>query len=209
MSSSLFGSRYGYGPVSALYFFGRHQDLAVQKARSDVNLRNHMRLWRAPVNLNGTPVWVGQASRDIGVRLTTKTITTHKIDPDVDSARWYLMQDMFYSQTLIRFAFAKGGGRGGARESACELYGRSLLDRRFASGDVALEPARQLPEGGIGAMGTSAAVITVGSRVAKHEVLMRGCFRLQIEIPTKVPPVNCRLSNASVARRQYSRARPW
>jgi hypothetical protein len=44
MSSSLFGSRYGYGPVSALYFFGRHQDLAVQKARSDVNLRNHMRL---------------------------------------------------------------------------------------------------------------------------------------------------------------------
>jgi hypothetical protein len=110
ISSSLFGRRYGYGPVSALYFFGRHQDLAVQKARSDVNLRDHMRLWRAPVNLNGTPVWVGQTSRDIGVRLTTKTITTHKIDPDVDGAGWYLMQDMFYSQSLGRFAFAKGVG---------------------------------------------------------------------------------------------------
>ena len=110
ISSSLFGSPYGYGPVSALYFFGRHQDLAVQKARSDVNLRDHMRLWRAPVNLNGTPVWVGQTSRDIGVRLTTKTITTHKIDPDVDGARWYLMQDMFYSQSLRRFAFASGVG---------------------------------------------------------------------------------------------------
>jgi len=110
ISSSLFGSPYRYGPVSALYFFGRHQDLAVQKARSDVNLRNHMRLWRAPVNLNGTPVWVGQISRDIGVRLTTKTITTHKIDPDVDGARWYLMQDMFYSQSLRRFAFASGVG---------------------------------------------------------------------------------------------------
>jgi hypothetical protein len=36
--SSLFGSPYRYGPVSALYFFGRPQDLAVQKARSDVNL---------------------------------------------------------------------------------------------------------------------------------------------------------------------------
>jgi LssY C-terminus len=110
ISSSLFGSRYRYGPVSALYFFGRYQDLAVQKTRSDVNLRDHMRLWRAPVNLNGTPVWVGQTSRDIGVRLTTKTITTHKIDPDVDGARWYLMQDMFYSQSLSRFAFAKGVG---------------------------------------------------------------------------------------------------
>jgi hypothetical protein len=110
ISSSLFRSPYRYGPVSALYFFGRHQDLAVQKARGDVNLRNHMRLWRAPVDLNGTPVWVGQISRDIGVRLTTKTITTHKIDPDVDGARWYLMQDMFYSQSLRRFAFAKGVG---------------------------------------------------------------------------------------------------
>lgn len=110
ISSSLFGRPYRYGPVSALYLFGRHQDLAVQKARNDVNLRNHMRMWRAPVNFDGTPVWVAQISRDIGVRLTTKTITTHKIDPDVDGARWYLMQDMFYSQSLRRFAFAKGVG---------------------------------------------------------------------------------------------------
>ena len=67
----------------------------VQKTR---NLRDHMRLWRAPVNLNDAPVWVEQPSRNIGVRLTIKTITTHKIDPDVDVARWYLMQDMFYSE---------------------------------------------------------------------------------------------------------------
>lgn len=110
ISSSLFGTRYRYGPVSPLYAFGRHQDVAVQKARSNVDLRNHMRLWRAPVNVNGTPVWVGQISRDIGVRLTTKTITTHKIDPEVDGARWYLMQDMFYLQSLLRYAFAKGVG---------------------------------------------------------------------------------------------------
>ncbi len=44
------------------------------------------------------------------MRLTTKTITTHKIDPEVDDARWYLMQDMFYSQSLLRYAFAKGVG---------------------------------------------------------------------------------------------------
>jgi hypothetical protein len=123
ISSSLFGSSYRYGPVSALYFFGRHQDLAVQKARNDVNLRNHMRLWRAPVNLNGTPVWVGQISRDIGVRLTSKTITTHKIDPDVDGARWYLMQDMFYSQSLRRFAFAKGVGAAGPENPRVNFTG--------------------------------------------------------------------------------------
>jgi hypothetical protein len=108
--SSILGRKYRYGPVSPLYVFGRPQDVAVQKARGNVDLRNHMRLWAAPVRVNGTQVWVGQISRDIGVRLTKKTITTHKIDPEVDAARWYLMQDMFYSQSLQRFAFAHGVG---------------------------------------------------------------------------------------------------
>jgi LssY C-terminus len=110
VASSVFGRPYRYGPVSPLYLFGRPQDIAVQKARGNVDLRNHMRLWLAPVRIDGTQVWVGQISRDIGVRLTKKTITTHKIDPEVDGARWYLMQDMFYSQSLQRFAFAHGVG---------------------------------------------------------------------------------------------------
>jgi len=110
IESSVFGSRYRYGPVSPLYVFGRHQDVAFQKARSNVNLRNHMRLWQAPVTMDGTTVWVAQISHDIGVRLTSKTITTHKVDPDMDEARWYLMQDMFYSQSLSRYALAKGVG---------------------------------------------------------------------------------------------------
>ena len=43
-------------------------------------------LWTTPLRLSGTPVWVGQISRDIGVRFTLKTwnLTTHRIDPDVD-----------------------------------------------------------------------------------------------------------------------------
>ena len=110
ISSSVFGERFRYGPVSPLYCFGRHQDVTLQKARASVNERNHMRLWRAPVNVNDSAVWVGQITRDIGVRLTDRTITTHKIDPDVDADRWYLMQDTFYSQSLLRYGFAKGVG---------------------------------------------------------------------------------------------------
>lgn len=109
--SSLFGGRYRYAPVSPLFLFGRPQDMALQKGRSDVNQRNHMRLWLAPVTLEGRPVWVGQISRDIGVRLTRRTITTHKIDPDVDETRWYLLQDLFFSEGLSRFSFVRGVGR--------------------------------------------------------------------------------------------------
>lgn len=108
--SSVFGARYRYAPVSSLYAFGRRQDIALQKPRGNVDQRNHMRLWRAPVTVQGVPVWVGQISRDIGVRLTSRTITTHKVDPNVDETRWYLLQDMFFSQAMVRFGLVKGVG---------------------------------------------------------------------------------------------------
>lgn len=108
--SFLFGGRYRYSPVSALYVFGRRQDAAMQKTRDTIHERNHLRLWLSPMRFEGKHVWVGQISRDIGVRFTTKTIVTHKIDPDVDETRSYLSQDLLYSQVLSKFAFVKGVG---------------------------------------------------------------------------------------------------
>ena len=107
------GSRYRYSPVSALYVFGRPQDLAGQKARGTIHERNHMRIWLTPLRFRGQSVWIGQISRDIGVKFTTKspTISTHVIDPSVDEARRYLVEDLTYSQGLARLAFVKGVGK--------------------------------------------------------------------------------------------------
>ncbi len=82
--------------MSALHVFGRSQDFALQKARQTINERLHLRLWLTPLRFQGKPVWIGQISRDIGVRFTPKTwnLTTHKIDPDVDDARDYLLDDL-------------------------------------------------------------------------------------------------------------------
>jgi hypothetical protein len=104
------GGAYRYSPVSSLYVFGRSQDIALQKARQRIHERNHLRLWLAPVKFKGKHVWVGQISRDIGVRWTRKTIVTHKIDPDVDETRGFLIQDLWYSQGLERFALVGGAG---------------------------------------------------------------------------------------------------
>jgi len=104
------GGRYRYSPVSSLYLFGRRQDVALQKARGRIHERNHLRLWLAPVRFRGKLVWVGQISRDIGVRFTRKTIVTHKIDPDVDETRGFLVQDLWYSQGLKQFALVGGVG---------------------------------------------------------------------------------------------------
>jgi len=108
--SFLFGGRYRYSPVSALYVFGRPQDVALQRARTSIHERNHLRLWLTPMRFEGKLVWIGQISRDIGVRFTKKTITTHKIDPDVDETRNFLIQDLWYSQSLKTFGFVKGVG---------------------------------------------------------------------------------------------------
>ena len=108
--SSLFGSRYRTSPVSALYLFDRPQDIALQKARATVDERNHLRLWLTPLRYQSLTVWVGQISRDIGVRLSAKTLVTHKVDPNVDEARFYLLQDLATSGALARLGFVGGVG---------------------------------------------------------------------------------------------------
>ena len=106
----LSGGAYRYSPVSSLYLFGRKQDVALQRIRENVNERNHFRLWLAPMMWRGQSVWVGQISRDIGVRLSRKTITTHKIDPDVDETREFLIENLAYNQVLEKFAYVSGVG---------------------------------------------------------------------------------------------------
>jgi hypothetical protein len=96
--------------VSSLYVFGRRQDVALQKARGNIHQRNHLRLWMSRARFEGRPVWIGQISRDIGVRFTRKTITTHKIDPNVDETREYLLEDLAYAQSLAAFGYAEGVG---------------------------------------------------------------------------------------------------
>jgi LssY C-terminus len=112
ISAFIFGSAYTTAPVSALHVFGRPQDIALQKARSNISLRNHLRVWRAPFTVEGQNVWVGQISRDIGSKLTTQSwsFTTHRISPEVDQDRYYLLQDLLLTGEAYRFGFASGVG---------------------------------------------------------------------------------------------------
>mgnify|MGYP001821703574 FL=1 len=112
VESFIAGERYRYAPISPLYLYGRQQDGAAQKARSTVNERNHARFWLSPIRFRGQDVWIGQISRDIGIKFTLKspTISTHVIDPDIDEARRYFVEDMAYSQALDTLAYIMGSG---------------------------------------------------------------------------------------------------
>jgi len=110
--SAVFGKTYRYAPMSPLYALGRPQDIGLQKARKSIHQRNHLRMWLAPVLFRGKLVWLGQISRDIGSRMTTKssTLTTHKIDPDLDDARDVLLLDLIFMQALEAYGFVHGVG---------------------------------------------------------------------------------------------------
>ena len=117
-SAFLLGDRAPYAAVSDLRVFDRAQDVAYQKAREVVAERNHLRLWLAPVTWRGQPVVVGQISRDVGIKLSGRLWppTTHEIDPDVDAARFQLMQDMLASGRVARLGFGRGVGTSPPRE---------------------------------------------------------------------------------------------
>ncbi|HZY83571.1 MAG TPA: LssY C-terminal domain-containing protein [Gemmataceae bacterium] len=119
------GSEYRYSPVSSLYVDGRCQDFALQKARETINERLHLRLWITPLRFQGRPVWVGQISRDIGVRFTLKTwnLTTHKIDPDVDDARDYLLDVLLEGGHVALVAYVAGAEAAGRTTPRHNLTG--------------------------------------------------------------------------------------
>ncbi len=98
----LLGSEYRYSPVSPLYLFERSQDIALQQIRQSISARLHLRLWQASFTFRSHPVWVGQVSRDIGVRFTTSAwnLTTHRIDPDVDESRDYVLEDLLDAERV-------------------------------------------------------------------------------------------------------------
>lgn len=124
-SAFVFGGLYRNAPVSPLYFDARPQDFAMQRARSSVSQRNHLRLWLTPLKLAGRPVWIGQISRDIGVRLTTRSpfLTTHAIDPDVDEARDFLLQDLLMTGGVSRWGHAGGVGVADSNQPRANLTG--------------------------------------------------------------------------------------
>jgi hypothetical protein len=142
----LLGSEYRYSPVSPLFLFGRSQDFALQRIRRSINERLHLRLWATPLRLNEQSVWVGQVSRDIGVRFTLKTwnLTTHRIDPDVDEARDYVFEDLLEAERIEAAGYVDGVGACDATSPRRNLTG----DPYFTDGKravIVVAPARTKP----------------------------------------------------------------
>jgi hypothetical protein len=125
IGAALAGDPYAVAPVSSLYLFDRRQDVALQRARRSIAQRNHMRLWLAPYTHEGRSVWIGQVSRDIGIKVTARspTLSTHIIDPEVDTTREYLLHSLIGEGFVDRFGFVKGSAAASPAQPRANLTG--------------------------------------------------------------------------------------
>jgi hypothetical protein len=90
------------------YYKGRSPDGTFHKSRPDGRERKELRLWLAPMLIDSETVWLGHISYDMSGALSNSDLTAYQIDPDVDDARMFLLQNFWYNQSLRSHAMAAG-----------------------------------------------------------------------------------------------------
>ncbi len=81
------------------YLFGRRADAVLRKTRGKDD-RNELRLWLAPMRVDGRPVWLAQVIHQL-----PGLFGILSQDPDIDEARYYLLQSLWYGQSLAQLAW--------------------------------------------------------------------------------------------------------
>lgn len=101
-STGLFGGHYPTAPISALYLYGRIQDLAYQKNAVGIISRDHLRVWKSPMqDAQGRFYWAVAACRDVSVKLKGG-LPTHRIAPDIDTERQLVVSDFVATGKVVR-----------------------------------------------------------------------------------------------------------
>jgi len=85
------------------FLYGRPSDALFYRTRG--NDRVELRLWLSPMQHDDKPVWIGQVIHYIYNKLGGS-----RMDPQVDDAALYFLQNLWYSQSLLRYAFSAGPG---------------------------------------------------------------------------------------------------
>ena len=97
--------------AKANYLFGRVPDAVFRNQVGGARERNELNLWLAPMLIEGKEVWLAQIVHFIGQRTQLEqAVFGARIDPDVDEGRSYLLQNVWYAQSLEQVGWMAGSG---------------------------------------------------------------------------------------------------
>lgn len=88
------------------YLFGRIADVVFSKERTASGGRTELRFWLSPVREDGTPVWFVEVTHHVG-----GSRGQGDLDPDIDDAAAYFLQDLWYGQGLAAYGWLRGAGK--------------------------------------------------------------------------------------------------
>jgi len=87
---------------------GRQPDGTFHKSRPDGQERKELRLWLSPIRFGDDLVWIAQVSYDMSGATGPKAFEKYRIDPDIDDARKFILQNFWYSQSLAHMGRVGG-----------------------------------------------------------------------------------------------------
>ncbi len=88
-------SSYAEAPMRSMLLDDAPPDLLWQKSLNTYSKRDHIRAWLWPETFEGTPVWIGATTQDVGATLSVRYKRfVHHIEPDVDEERAKVIRDL-------------------------------------------------------------------------------------------------------------------
>ncbi len=108
-SNEIDSDKFAHKKQSPYYLYGRKPDAIFRIKRNNKDDRNELRLWLSPMQLDGESVWLGQVTNFVGKRnYIEQVLFGAHLDPDIDDARGFLLQNIWYSQGLEGYAWQHG-----------------------------------------------------------------------------------------------------
>lgn len=94
------------------YLFGRPPDAIFRKGRDKTTERAELGIWLAPAKVQGKALWIAQFKHAIGRRYAIGELFLGvTLDPDTNDGRNYVLQDLWYAQSIQHWAFSNTGIR--------------------------------------------------------------------------------------------------
>ncbi len=112
---------------NASQLYGRIADAVFQKDRRGKGDSMELRLWMTPMKLGDDPVWIG----DVIHFIKGPKGRPVALDPDLDDARNFLLQDIWYAQSMARVAWIKGMELVSVREPRSDSLGNNYFTDGF------------------------------------------------------------------------------
>ena len=88
-------SSYAEAPMRPMLLGDAPPDLLWQKSLNTYSKRDHIRAWLWPETFEGTPIWIGATTHDVGATLSVRYKRfVHHIEPEIDHERAKVIRDL-------------------------------------------------------------------------------------------------------------------